>query len=91
MKKYNIKELEEKLNKCKKMSIKGINPNDIDNLEDIKIDRRKEPNERILDFITKTKNPYAFKIKGKIVKIEFSENGVKAEDALTNAIANIYR
>ena len=46
MKKYNIKELEEKLNKCKKMSIKGINPNDIDNLEDIKIDRRKEHNER---------------------------------------------
>ena len=91
MKKYNIKELEEKLNKCKKMSIKGINPNDIDNLEDIKIDRRKESKERILDFIMKIKNPYVFKIKGKIVKIEFSENGVKAEDAVANAVSSIYR
>ena len=37
------------------------------------------------------KNPYAFKIKDKIVKIEFSKNGVKAEDALTKAIANLYK
>ena len=91
MKKYKIKELEEKLNKCKNMSIKDINPEEIDNLEDIKIDRRKESKERILDFIMKIKNPYVFKIKGKIVKIEFSEKGVKAEDALSNVIVNIYR
>jgi len=51
----------------------------------------KKYNIRILDFINKTKNPYAFKIKGKIVKIEFSENGIKAEDALSNVMANIYR
>ena len=70
------------------MSIKDINPNEIDNLEDIKIDRRKDSNERILDFIMNTKNPYAFKIKD---KIEFSKNGVKAEDALTKAIANLYK
>ena len=61
------------------------------NLEDIKIDRRKDSNERILDFIMNTKNPYAFKIKDKIVKIEFSKNGVKAEDALTKTIANLYK
>lgn len=91
MKKYNIKELEEKLNKCKNMSIKDINPDEIDNLENIKIDRRKEPNKRILDFIEETKNPYVFKVNGKIVKIEFTENGVKAEDALTNAVVNIYK
>ena len=91
MKKYKIKELEEKLNKCKNMSIKDINPEEIDNLEDIKIDRRKESKERILDFIMKIKNPYVFKIKGKIVKIEFSENGVKAEDAVANAVSSIYR
>lgn len=91
MKKYNIKELEEKLSKCKNMSIKDINTDEIDNLENIKIDRRKEPNERILDFIMKIKNPYIFKIKGQIVKIEFSENGVKAEDAVANAVSSIYR
>ena len=51
MKKYNIKELEEKLDKCKRMSIEVINSDEIDDLEDIKIDRRKESNKRIIDFI----------------------------------------
>ena len=73
------------------MSIKDVNPDEIDDLEDIKIDRRKEPKERILDFIMKIKNPYVFKINGKIVKIEFIENGIKAEDALANAVVSIYR
>ena len=61
-KKYNITELEEKLKRCKDISIEEVDINDVDDLDDIKIDRRKEPNERILDFISKTKNPYIFKI-----------------------------
>ena len=32
-----------------------------------------------------------FKINGKIVKIEFTNNNVKAEDSMTNIIANLYR
>ena len=55
MKKYNITELKEKLKRCGDISIKEVDPNDVDNLDDIKIDRRKKPNERILDFISKTK------------------------------------
>ena len=51
--------------------------------------RRKDCNEGILDFIMNTKNPYAFKMKDIIIKIECSENGVKAEDALTKIIALI--
>lgn len=38
MKKYNIKELEEKLEKCKRTSIKDIAPEEIDDLENIKIE-----------------------------------------------------
>ena len=91
MKKYNIKELEEKLSKCKNMSIKDINTDEIDNLENIKIDRRKEPNERILDFIMKIKNPYIFKINGRLVRMRFSENGPTADECLTNMLENLYR
>ena len=36
-------------------------------------------------------NGIARKRKDKIVKIEFSKNCVKAEDALTKAIANLYK
>ncbi len=51
MKKYDIEELVEKLE-------------DVDEITSIKIDRRKPSNERILDFLTKVKNPYIFKVNG---------------------------
>lgn len=90
MKKYNITELEEKLKRCGDISIKEVDPNDVDNLDDIKIDRRKKPNERILDFISKTKNPYIFKINGRLVKIEFSDNEKSAEECITKVIKSLY-
>ena len=72
--KYNIKELEEKINRCKNMKLDDINLDDVDELSSIKIDRRKSSNERILDFLTQVKNPYVFKVNGKLVRMSFSEN-----------------
>ena len=66
--KYNIKELEEKINRCKNMKLKDINPDDVDEISSIKIDRRKSSNERILDFLTQVKNPYVFKVNEKLVR-----------------------
>lgn len=93
--KYNINELEKKLLQCRKKKIEEVDINEVDNLAKINIDRKKKGNERILDFINKTINPYIFKIDGKIVKIEFSskrenENTLSAEDCLTGVIAKIY-
>ena len=42
--KYNIKELEEKINRCKNMKLEEINPDDVDEISCIKIDRRKSSN-----------------------------------------------
>ena len=53
------------------------------------IDTNKE--EKILDFIGKTKNPYIFKVNGKLVKLEFTDNGTNAEDAIINVIKSIYK
>ena len=40
----------------------------------------------------KTKNPYIFKVKGKLVRIRFLENtDLTAEDCLTNVLKNLYR
>ena len=71
--KYNIKELEEKINRCKKMKLEDIIPDNVDELSSIKIDRKKSSNERILDFLTQVKNPYVFKVNGKLVRMVFSE------------------
>ena len=55
MYKYNIKELEEKLNICRNMKLEDVSLEDVDEISSIKIDRRKPSNERILDFIAKVK------------------------------------
>ena len=54
--KYNIKELEEKIDRYKNIKLEDINPEDVDEISSIKIDWRKSNNERILDFLTKVKN-----------------------------------
>ena len=91
MNKYNIKELREKLERCKNISLNEVNPDDVDELSSIKINTRMNPVNRIIDFISKTKNPYIFKVNGKLVKIEFSKNDKIAEESLTNVIKSIYK
>ena len=89
--KYNIKELEEKINRCKNMKLEDSNPDEVDELTSIKIDRKKSSNERILDFLTQVKNPYIFKVNGKLVRMSFSENGPTADDCLTRVLEKVYR
>ena len=89
--KYNLKELQEKLEKCRNMRLEDVTLDNVDELSSIKIDRRKSSNERILDFLTKVKNPYIFKINGRLVRMRLSENGPTADECLTNMLKNLYR
>ena len=89
--KYNIKELEEKINRCKNIKLEDINPDEVDEISSIKIDRRKSSNERILDFLTQVKNSYVFKVNGRLVRFSFSENGPTADECLTRVLENLYR
>ena len=73
------------------MKLEDITLDDVDDIKNIKIDRRKSSNERILDFLVKVKNPYVFKINGRLVRLRFTENGPSADDCLTNMLQNLYR
>lgn len=87
----NLEELKERINKYKDISLEEIDPNNVDDITSINIDKRKSSNERLLDFLMKVKNPYVFKVKGKLVKISFSEDSNKtADDCLTNVLKNLY-
>ena len=77
--KYNVKELEEKLDRCRNVNLGDVTLDDVDEISSIKIDKRKPSNERILEFITKVKNPYIFKVNGKLVRIRFSDTDKTAE------------
>lgn len=92
MNKYNIEEIKEKLERCKNMKLEDVTLDDVDEISSIKIDRRKPSYERILDFLTKVKNPYIFKVNGKLVRMRFSENtDLTADDCLTRVLENLYR
>ena len=65
MSKYNLQEIEEKLERCRNINLEDVTLDDVDEVSSIKIDKRKPSSERILEFITKVKNPYIFKVKGK--------------------------
>ena len=87
----NMKTIIEKIKRCKDMSLEDVTLDDVDEISDIKIDKRKSSNERILDFWNKVKNPYIFKVKGKLVRIRFSNTEKTADDCLTNVLKNLYR
>ncbi|CCY45283.1 putative uncharacterized protein [Clostridium sp. CAG:1193] len=87
----NIDELKDKLERCRKISLEDIQLEDVDEITDIKIDKRKSSNERILDFLNKVKNPYIFKVNGRLVQIGFSDNGKTADECLTNVLKSLYK
>ena len=91
MKNMDINELQEKLKRCRDIPLNEINLDDVDDLADIKISKKKSSNDRVLDFLIATKNPYVFKVNGRLVKIGFSNNNRIAEDCITNVIKSIYR
>ena len=91
MKNYNIKELQDKLERCRNVSLDEVSIDDVDELSSVKINKRLNQVDRIIDFISKTKNPYIFKVNGKLVKLEFTDNGTNAEDAITNVIKSLYK
>lgn len=92
MVKYAYKELKEKLERCKNIDLKDVTLDDIDEISSINIDRRKPSNERILEFIMKVKNPYIFKLNGKLARIRFSEeSNLTADDCLTRYLENLYK
>lgn len=91
MKKYDLKELKRKVKYYKDIPINEINSDDVIDIKDIKIDRRKPSDERLLDFLNVVENPYVFKIKGRIVKVNFSDSDKTAEDCLTSVLKSLYK
>lgn len=86
-----IDKLKEKLNKYENIPLSEININEVDEITDIKVNKRKSSNDRILDFLNTVKNPYVFKHNGKLVKIGFSDTDKTADECLTNVLKNLYR
>ena len=51
--KYNVKELEEKLDRCRNVNLEDVTLEDVDEISSIKIDRINLSSKRILSFYIK--------------------------------------
>ncbi len=86
-----LEKIKDKLKMFENMSLSDIDINDVDELTNIKINKKKSSNERIRDFLNTVKNPYVFKVNNKLVKINFSDTDKTADDCLTNVLNNLYK
>lgn len=91
MENIDLKYLKDKLDRCRNIELNEIKIDDVDEISDLNICKRKSSNDRILDFLNECKNPYIFKVKGKLVKIVFSNTNKTADDCLTDVLKNLYR
>ncbi|MDD3453735.1 MAG: hypothetical protein PHN42_05655 [Bacilli bacterium] len=91
MENIDLKYLKDKLDRCRNIELNEIKIDDVDEIFDLNICKRKSSNDRILDFLNECKNPYIFKVKGKLVKIVFSNTNKTADDCLTDVLKNLYR
>ena len=86
-----IEKIKEKLKKYENIPLSEININEVDEITDIRVNKKKSSNDRILDFLNTVKNPYVFKHNGKLVKIGFSDTEKTADECITNVLKNLYR
>ncbi|MBO5096148.1 MAG: hypothetical protein J6B98_04665 [Bacilli bacterium] len=86
-----VNDLKLKLKEKYNLSFDDVKLEDLEEISEIKFSKKSNSNEKLLDFIKSSSNPYMFKCNGKKVKIEFSNTEKRAEECLTSVIKNIYK
>lgn len=86
-----ILKLEQKLQISKNKKIEEIDISNVKNVKKIKIDVDKSSDKRVLEFIISTENPYIIKVNDTLVKMEFSNSNIKAEDCVNKLFLNLYQ
>ena len=66
----------------KKVDIRTVELNILEDLDKIDVDKSLTKEERLLDFITKIKNPFCFNCNGMVVKTSYSNTKDSLEDKL---------
>ena len=77
------------LEELKVLNKKEVNTNELQELNDIKIDTNLPIEERLESFLNQIKNPYYFKVSGTAVQISFADNQKTLDEALRNYLTDI--
>lgn len=74
------------MKRLEEQDIRELKREDLDNAGDIVIDRSVPANKRMLEFLEKTKNPYAENVGDYILKVTYSKN---TEDTLEDKMVQL--
>ena len=80
----DYKEIKSKLELGKNVDINLTKLDELDDIEKLQINRNVTKENRVLNFIKNTKNPYMMNINGIKVKFEFTKDGASINECLEN-------
>ena len=89
--KHDYEELKKKVELCKNTNLSDIDIDEIPDIKEVKISKKKSSRERILDFLKEVNNPYVFKSNGRLVQISFANSDKTASECLSNVLKNMYK
>ena len=78
----DYKEIKSKLELGKNVDINLTKLDELDDIEKLQINRNVTKENRVLNFIKNTKNPYMMNINGIKVKFEFTKDGASINECL---------
>lgn len=71
------------------VDIRTVKPEDVVDIQQIKIDEGLSQQERRREFIRQVKNPYCFRVGKVIVKASYSGNGVSLNDRFEELVMSV--
>ena len=82
----------EELKRLEDMDIRDLKREDLDNAEDIVIDKQKPANQRMREFLEKSKNPYAENVGEYILQVTYSRTSEETlEDKMIQLVKRMTR
>ena len=77
--------LSDQLRRMAQVDIRTVNPDELVEIEDVKISGNLSKEDRVLDYIRQIKNPYCYLYHGIIVKVSFAGKR-RMEDCLKDCL-----
>ena len=77
------------LEAMKNVDIRTVDPSELVDISDVKIDVSLPREERVKQFVEQIKNPYCYKCGKIIVKVTFSDTEITLNDRLESILSNI--
>lgn len=77
------------LEELQSVDIRTVKPEDVVDIQQIKIDEGLPQQEKRKEFIRQVKNPYCFRVGNVIVKASYSENGICLNERFEELVMSV--